>query len=311
MKRTILPVLSLVLLSTVALVSAQEPAFDEYWHDGKAELDGYRWTGSRYGETRDGWAVMVFVTEPFSRSKFVKVEDPRQDSADTFDALKLNLIREFQTGIYDYNTMTSVFDRSVDFEPVKITFSSAEWCGHVFQQLLFRDNQIEETYLSYFENESGARTFPRIGGGLAEDNLFILLRGLRRDFLPAGEERSFPFIPGAFHRRVTHGSMDWTQARIRRSLEPETVEVPAGSFSAIVYMIETEDGRVGRFHVEEAHPHRILRWVWTSRTEDDASTGVQIEAGELTGTARLKYWELNRNGHESYLSVLGLPSPPD
>ena len=69
---------------------------------------------------------MIFVTEPFSDSKRVKVDDPRRDPPDTFEVLKLNLVRDFQTGIYDYNTMTSVIVRSDDFEPVKVTFSSDE-----------------------------------------------------------------------------------------------------------------------------------------------------------------------------------------
>src|SRR5436853_3101510 len=94
-----------------------EPAFGAYWHDGKAEIDGYRYSVTRYGQARRGEAVAVYVTEPFSRSKNVKVDDPSRSPGDTFDVLKLNLVRDFQTGIYDYNTMTSLFVRSADLEP--------------------------------------------------------------------------------------------------------------------------------------------------------------------------------------------------
>src|SRR5262245_53936464 len=65
--------------------------FDARWHDGRAELDGYRYTITRYGQLRQGQAVMIYVTEPWSLSKRVKVEDASKDPADVFDVLKLNL----------------------------------------------------------------------------------------------------------------------------------------------------------------------------------------------------------------------------
>ena len=125
--------------------------FDSYWRDGKAELDGYHLKVSRYGEPRTGQGVMVFVTEPFSRSKFVKLDNPTANPSDLVDVLKLNMVRDFQTGIYDYNTMVSVFSDVSDFKQVKIRFSSAEWCGNVYEELLFTKKRMEEKYFSYFE----------------------------------------------------------------------------------------------------------------------------------------------------------------
>ncbi len=133
-----------------------DPDFGSYWHDGKAELDGYRLRVLRYGHPRRGRAVLVYVTEPFSASKHVKVDDASKNPADTFDALKLNFVRRFQTGIYDYHTMVSLFTRSSDFSPVKITFTSAEWCGQVYEQLEFVGTRVPERFDSYFENESAS-----------------------------------------------------------------------------------------------------------------------------------------------------------
>ena len=45
------------------------PSFEKWWHDGKAELDGYRVTVQRYGQPRSSRAVAIFVTEPFSGSR--------------------------------------------------------------------------------------------------------------------------------------------------------------------------------------------------------------------------------------------------
>ena len=110
---------------TTSGAGAAEPSFGSYWHDGKAELDGYRLTVQRYGHARHGRAVAIYVTEPFSRSKHVKLDDPSKAPGDAVDVLKLNLARDFQTGIYDYHTIVSLFVASADFAPLKIAFSSS------------------------------------------------------------------------------------------------------------------------------------------------------------------------------------------
>ena len=69
--------------------------------------------------------------------------------------LKLNAVRDFATGIYDYNVMTSTFLRVAAGWPVaKVSFSSQEWCGHVWHQLVPRGGRILGTLHSYFEGEA-------------------------------------------------------------------------------------------------------------------------------------------------------------
>jgi hypothetical protein len=292
MKR--IAVLTVVLAFIPIGLYAQE--FSARWHDGHAELDGYRLTVSRYGQNREGHAVMIYVTEPFSESKSVKVNDHTKNPADTFDALKLNLIRDFQTGIYDYNTMVSVFTRSADFDPVKITFTSAEWCGHVYTELIYDETKIQVQNNSYFEDESETRIIPRPEDLVSEDNLFILLRGLRGDYLNPGESKTVDYLPGVFFSRLTHNKSTIVKARISRREKTERLKVHAGEFDAMVYDVST-DGRSGVFYVESVYPHRIVRW--------ELAPDV---AGELTGTKRLQYWKLQREGDESHLKELGLPT---
>ena len=287
-----------VLVTATSHTAAAQEDFTSHWHDGRAELDGYRWTVDRYGERREGEAVMIFVTEPFSEAHRVKVDDPSRDPDDTVDVLKLNLVRDFQTGIYDYNTMTSVFSRTGDFSPLKVSFTSAEWCGHVYEELLFDERRVRERFFSYFEGESSQRTLDGKTDGVTEDNLFILLRGLREPYLDPGEKREVPFLAGAFHRRLTHRPIEWTTAEIERLARTEEVEVPAGGFTSIVYVVKVRGGREGRFWIEQAYPHRIVRWAW--------QPGRAAESGELTGTVRVKYWRLQAHGDERYLKELGL-----
>jgi hypothetical protein len=186
--RRLFPILVLLLWTSPAL-SGSDREFDATWHDGKAELDGYRLTVSRYGEERKGTAVLVYVTEPFSESKRVKVDDHTKNPSDTFNALKLNAIRDFQTGIYDYNTMVSVFVRSTDFSTAKVTFTSAEWCGHVYEELRFDPDRISGHYYSYFEDESGRRLSRTRQENDGADAPQRLLRTSRPQDSAVGEDR--------------------------------------------------------------------------------------------------------------------------
>jgi hypothetical protein len=294
LRRTTWLIFSLSLVCSTAL--AADPDFDSYWRDGKAELDGYRLTVSRYGQERHGQAVAIYVTEPFSESKRVKVDNPTNNPSDVIDVLKLNLVRDFQTGIYDYNTMVSTFVRTTDFSPVKLSFSSAEWCGHVYEELLFHPGKITGQYFSYFEGESGPRNLNVPKYAVAEDNLFILLRGLRGPFLRTGEKATFQLLPSVYYSRLAHQPPAWTGAEIYCA-GALGVDVPAGKFMATLYKLKTFDGREGRFFVEQAYPHRIVRW----ELLPDISA-------ELTGTIREPYWKLHDNGHEKYLKELGLKS---
>ena len=85
------------------------PAFGSYWFQGKAELTSYTLSQARYGELHPGEAVLIFVTEDFSRKKQVKLDDPAAAGADKVPVLKLNFEKKFGTGIYPYSLLTSVF----------------------------------------------------------------------------------------------------------------------------------------------------------------------------------------------------------
>jgi len=293
--KTLLAVVLAVLCATAA--DARSP-FDQTWYDGRAELDGYRLVVSRYGENRNATAVMIFVTEPFSRSQHVKLDDANANPSDTFTALKLNLVRDFQTGIYDYNTMVSLFVRAQSMEPVKLAFSSMEWCGQVYSEMIFGKKEIRGTYASYFEGESGPIMMGRPPAGVTEDELFIALRGLHEDYLAPGASTVVPYLPGVFYARLSHHRLEWTQATVARATQDESITVPAGTFDTMRHDVHIADGRNGVFHIESAYPHRIIKW---SLPPD--------VGGELTGSTRLEYWKLHGEGDQKYLMELGLPVP--
>ena len=84
--------------------------------------------------------------------------------------------------------------------------------------------------------------------------------------------------------------------------------VPAGTFPVIRYSIQIENGPRGLVHVESAYPHRIVRWEWPGAESDSSRGRDGNDSGELTGSARLKYWELHKEGDERKLARLGVTS---
>jgi hypothetical protein len=289
------PLLLLLFLSLAAPSSAQD--FWRHWGDGKAELNGYTLKQPRYGALRDGKAVLVFVTEDFSDALRVKADPGRHPAADVYPVLKLNAVRDFQTGIYDYNVMTSAFLRVAPGWPVaKVSFSSQEWCGHVWHQVAPRSGRLQGLFHSYFDGEAdGTDDLPFPKDGVLEDALPVLLRGWNGAYLKAGETRSVPFLPSLLWVRLNHRPLAWTTAKVARAASSRTVTVPAGRFEVDVYSVEIADGRRLGFEIEAAPPFRLVR-----------QSGPDGEELALRGSTRLPYWQLNAPGGEKHLKELGL-----
>ena len=226
------------------------------------------------------------MTEPFGARERVKVDDPAKHRSDVIDVLKLNLVRDFQTGIYDYNTMVSTFVRVADLAPLKVSFTSAEWCGNVYEEMRIDPDRIAQRVSSYFEGESGERTIRRPNGGLLEDEILIRVRGLHGDWLRPGERRTVPFLAGTFWRRLAHWPAEWTTATIERQASPLDVRVPAGAFRVARFLVRTGDGREGVFDVELAEPRRVVRWEWKAAGAVRPGLG-GADRAELTGSRRL------------------------
>src|SRR5688500_9682562 len=190
-------------------VPAQAPDLRLWW-DGKAELSSYDLVQPRYGQLRKGKSVMIFVTEPFSESLRVKA-DPDHAPADVFPAFKLNFTKDFQTGIYDYHLMSSVFvamdPRSGRRAgaPVKAAFSAQEWCGMLFDERLYFADRIDRKRFSYFDKEADAQdelTHPK--DAISVDELPILVRGIPQVFLREGESKKLPVLTSLERARLLH-----------------------------------------------------------------------------------------------------------
>jgi hypothetical protein len=286
---------------------AYDAAFWSVWGDGQAELSGYELTQPRYGKLRRGVAVAIFVTETFSNSARVKADPGKHPRSDEFPVMKLNLIKDYQTGIYDYNDMLSAFIALAPLNgraagsPTKIAFSSQEWCGQVYSQTLFDSVAARLTSHSYFDGEADQqRQLDYPPGGVSEDTLLLWARGMARPAIAPGESRTVPLLMSLVRSRQSHVPMAWASAALTRSAAPSKVTVPAGSFEVETLSAEIAGGATLAISVEKAAPRRIIAW--------QSSTG---ERAALLNSARLKYWQLNTPEGERELKKLGLsPRPP-
>ena len=288
-----------------ALTSSTVARADDFWKlwgDGKAELDGYALVEPRYGQLREGTAVAIFVTEDFSDALRVKADPGKHPKSDVVPVMKVNLVRDFQTGIYDYNTMTSTFlrtelERGEYFRLMKTSFSSQEWCGHVYMQWLPHGTKLDGTSHSYFDGEADATPELELpAGAVLEDALPILVRGLRGDWLAPGAIKKVAFLRSQLRTRLLHLPAKWGEATVSRAPAAAAVKTALGTLRAFTYTVAESGGDTITFTVEEAAPHRILAW--------SSSSG---ESGKILGSARLPYWTMHQNGGEKALKLLGLP----
>lgn len=286
-----------LLVSLAAPAAAQAPDFWKHWGDGQAEMNGYRLVQPRYGSPRAGQAVLVYVTEDFSEAARVKADPGQHPASDVFPVLKLNALRQFRTGVYDYSLMTSVFARiAAGFAPAKISFSGQDWCGHVYHQLLPRAGRVSGLYHSYFDGEAdGADDLGLPPNGVFEDALPILLRGWAGAWLAPGASREVPLLPSVQRARLEHKPLAWTTATITRSAAAAPVAVPAGRIEAWRYTVREAGGRETTYDVEAAVPYRLVRW-----------SGPGGEVGELLGSDRMPYWQMNGPGGEAARKRFGL-----
>lgn len=261
--------------------------FAAYWYKGEGEVNTYRLEQSRYGEVREGEAVMVFVTEDFSKSKQVKLDNPAEAGNDKVSVLKLNYLRRFVTGIYDYSMMESVFTpvRLEEYpHSLKLTTSSQEWCGHTFTQFNLDGDDYTVKTFSYFEEEGDSNK--SLDAALLEDELWNRIR-INPESIPTGVTE---VIPGVFYARLLHRKLEPKQARIRfENREGMKVLV-------LEYLHLQRSLSIG---FEPEFPHRILTW-----TEEDG--GELSSRGVLKESIKSAYWQKNAAQFEYLRDTLEL-----
>ncbi|WP_224484363.1 septum formation inhibitor Maf [Robertkochia aurantiaca] len=262
--------------------------FGSYWYQGEAEITSYHLEQMRYGEKREGRAVFIFVTEPFLKKEQVKANEASQK---TLNVLKMNRTRKFQTGIYPYSVMTSVFS-PVEKQnyPLKVSSSIQEWCGQVYMQL---NNRLDYEVMlhSYFQGESDKdfllKKMP------LEDGIWNQIR-LNPENLPTGE---LQMIPGFEYLRLSHNKIKSYQVKARlekmKDFQRYTLDYP-----------ELERRLIIDF--ENDFPYEINQWTEEGKeTYSDGDTAYVTRAKKIK-RLKIDYWNKNRNQDLYLRDSLGL-----
>jgi len=275
--------------------SKYSSTFSDYWFQGKAELSSYELSQARYGEMRKGEAVLIFVTEDFSDSKQVKLDDPSKNSDDAVKVLKMNATRKFNTGIYPYSMMESVFtplDQNNYPNSLKATTSSQEWCGHTFSQLNLKRNKYHFSGKSYFESEGDEEV--DVNKSLLESELFNLIR-LSPDQIPTG---AIEIIPSGFFTRLAHTKIGVKQANL-------TIK-DSSSISRKLEINYSDIERNVTIEFSKEFPFEILQWEETYKSGFGKNAKLMTTKAVKKKTILLDYWTKNHIADSTYRSQLEL-----
>lgn len=276
---------------------ALSDSFSNYWYAGEAEITTYQLEQVRYGDIHTGHSTLIFVTEPFSKSKQVKLDNASAHPEDAVNVLKLNATRKFNTGIYPYSTMLSSFkpvENAATEHNIKTTFSAQEWCGHTFFQLN-REKDKNYTYqgFSYFESRGDVEG--DLENVLLEDELWNTIR-LQPELLPTGK---VSMLPGLVFLRLRHH--------------------PIKAYSAIAQLKKMENGKMN-FTLEyedvertlsiifdEEFPYIIRSWEETTKTGFGDNTQTLTTKASLMKQIKSPYWKQNQKNDRSLRAKLNLP----
>jgi hypothetical protein len=273
--------------SKAVLASNVTNGFNAYWFAGKAEINSYDYFINRYDQPRKGYAVMIFVTEDFSKSKHVKLDYPERAGDDRVPVLKINALQRFNTGIYDYSMMSSIFtpiDLSKNPRTLKMTTTVQDWCGHVFTQLDENKDKYRISQYSYFEAEGDKQSDTE--GTLLEDEILTRLR-LNPSNVPTGDVK---LIPNLTYTRLRHKPIEPMSAKI------EIKDISQKHRSVVV---KYTSGRRLEVDFEAAFPHKIMR---IGEYDGDKKMSEAI----LKKSIMSDYWAKNGNEYANLRADLGI-----
>ena len=274
-----------------SITSAQLP---QEWYKGDAEISVYELQQNRYNAIHPGQVVTVFVTEDFLTDKQVKNDNYTSDNST--GVLKMNRIKRFTTGIYDYSIFSSVFTNVKKSKTYKVTTSSQDWCGQSYMQLNRDRNNYKVQVRSYFENEGDTES--KVKAVLAEDEIPNLIR-LDTKSLPLGD---IELLPSTEYTRLKHIKFDILKGKAStgiyvgtdftgNTLRYYTIEIPTER-RAITYVYEDTDMK------------KIVGWTDTYPSAFDKKPRTTI--AKLKFQKWLPYWNMNGLDDADIRNELGI-----
>jgi hypothetical protein len=274
--------------------------FKRNWYAGKAELTSFALQQARYGEIRNGEAVLIFVTEDFSTDKLVKLDEPEKTN-DKVRVLKMNMTKKFITGVYPYSMMLSVFtpvSKDGKERSIKESCSSMEWCGHTFSELQLKGNNYHWKLYSYFEKEGEQDN--KMDAVLLEDELWSRIR-INPGALPQGKTS---LLPGLLWQRLSHIEMKAEEAVLTLS-NSDTFFIKDNSVQMYSVFYPAAQ-RTLQIYFQSAFPHEILGWQESYPDGFGNNKKLLTTKAIRKKTIWLDYWKHNANSDSTYLDSLQL-----
>ena len=290
-------IISLFVFGTI-WAQKNNVAVDNYWSQGKAEVNVYEVSQNRYQENHSGQLVSVFVTEDFLTDKQVKNE--RYINENSTWILKNIQLKKFTTGVYDYSLFNSVFtpiNRNKFPKSLKVSASSQEWCGTMYTQFnLILDTDYKVEHRSYFESEGDRVT--RIKKSYLEDEVFTVLR-MNPLLLPLG---TVQLIPPANYIQLKHLRIQSYKAIT--SLIPNDKKEISGSNLMQYKIVYPELNRSIHIVFENKAPYKIMGWFEKFPSSFDGkprTTSIILKTQKM-----LPYWRQNSLKDKYLREELGL-----
>ncbi|MEX0288976.1 MAG: septum formation inhibitor Maf [Flavobacteriaceae bacterium] len=262
--------------------------FKTYWYAGDAEITSYKLEQPRYGQIRDGHAVLIYVTEPFLADKQVKADESNPKN---IPVLKLNSTKKYLTGIYPYSIMSSTFYPVHDNQhAIKVSNSVQEWCGHVYSQLNNRD-QFEIMSHSYFESEADQNI--SLEKAVLENEIWTKIR-INPEELPTGKLK---MIPSLEYIRVGHKEIKAYDVSAK-------LEEAGSNFTYTVNYPELE--RTLSISFTKEFPYTIEHWTESFKSGFGANAQVLTSKATKMKALKTPYWRQNGNKDIILRDSLGL-----
>ncbi len=269
------------LFRQALLIGSIDSNFESYWYQG-AEISTYDLKQFRYGEQHSGHSVLLYVTENFLGDLQVKHESGPK--VNLVPILKLNHTKKFITGIYPYSVLTSTFHPLDQEQPLKITGSIQEWCGHTWTQFNNRKDWIINTF-SYFQEEGDQVS--KLPMNWTENGLWTLIRLSPKD-LPVGFFGIIPSITALRFQKLQTNSF-----LAEGSLIQNSRFLGVGSFYNEYRLSYKNLGRRLSLWFEPFFPYKIVGWRESYLDTDGNQVGESVATFKTSKT--INYWDLNKN----------------